>query len=50
MSHPALSTAARVLRVRFLRMIGEAPLEDVGNGEPPKIAGQHAKYAAAGKR
>jgi twitching motility protein PilT len=34
----------------FLRMIGEAPLEDVGNGEPPKIAGQHAKYAAAGKR
>ncbi len=34
----------------FLRMIGEAPLEDVGNGDPPKIAGQHAKYAAAGKR
>jgi twitching motility protein PilT len=34
----------------FLRMIGEAPLEDVGNGDPPKLAGQHAKYAAAGKR
>jgi twitching motility protein PilT len=34
----------------FLRMIGEAPLEDVGTGDAPKIAGQHAKYAAAGKR
>ena len=34
----------------FLRMIGEAPLDDVASGDAPKIAGQHAKYAAAGKR
>ena len=34
----------------FLRMIGEAPLDDGASGEAPRIAGQHAKYAAAGKR
>jgi len=35
----------------FLRMIGEAPLADENiPGEPQKIAGQHPKYAAAGKR
>jgi twitching motility protein PilT len=34
----------------FLRMIGESPMDDVANGDPPKLAGQHAKYAAAGKR
>jgi twitching motility protein PilT len=33
----------------FLRMIGESPLDDVAHGDA-KIAGQHAKYAAAGKR
>jgi twitching motility protein PilT len=33
----------------FLRMIGEAPMDDNG-GDTPRIAGQHAKYAAAGKR
>jgi len=33
----------------FLRMIGEAPMPDE-NAEPSKIAGQHPKYAAAGKR
>jgi twitching motility protein PilT len=31
----------------FLRMIGESPLDDVGGGDAPKLAGQHAKYAAA---
>jgi twitching motility protein PilT len=34
----------------FLRMIGESPLDDVASGDGPRIAGQHAKYAAAGKR
>ena len=34
----------------FLRMIGESPLDDVASGDGPKLAGQHAKYAAAGKR
>jgi len=34
----------------FLRMVGEAPLDDGASGEAPRIAGQHAKYAAAGKR
>jgi twitching motility protein PilT len=34
----------------FLRMIGESPMDDVSNGDAPKLAGQHAKYAAAGKR
>ena len=34
----------------FLRMIGESPLDDVPSGDGPRIAGQHAKYAAAGKR
>jgi twitching motility protein PilT len=34
----------------FLRMIGEAPQDDIANGDAPKLAGQHAKYAAAGKR
>jgi twitching motility protein PilT len=34
----------------FLRMIGEAPLPDENPPESTKIAGQHAKYAAAGKR
>jgi twitching motility protein PilT len=34
----------------FLRMIGESPMEDVASGDAPKLAGQHAKYAAAGKR
>jgi twitching motility protein PilT len=34
----------------FLRMIGESPMDDVANGDGPKLAGQHAKYAAAGKR
>jgi len=31
-------------------MIGESPLDDVASGDGPRIAGQHAKYAAAGKR
>jgi twitching motility protein PilT len=34
----------------FLRMIGESPLDDGASGDAPRIAGQHAKYAAAGKR
>jgi twitching motility protein PilT len=34
----------------FLRMIGESPMDDVAGGDGPKLAGQHAKYAAAGKR
>jgi twitching motility protein PilT len=34
----------------FLRMVGEAPIDDGASGEAPRIAGQHAKYAAAGKR
>jgi twitching motility protein PilT len=34
----------------FLRMIGEAPVDDGASGDTPRIAGQHAKYAAAGKR
>ena len=34
----------------FLRMIGESPLDDGASGDSPKLAGQHAKYAAAGKR
>ena len=34
----------------FLRMVGESPLDDVASGDAPRIAGQHAKYAAAGKR
>jgi len=34
----------------FLRMIGESPLDDVASGDGPRIAGQHAKYAAAGNR
>ncbi len=34
----------------FLRMVGEAPIDDGASGETPRIAGQHAKYAAAGKR
>jgi hypothetical protein len=31
-------------------MIGEAPVDDGASGDAPRIAGQHAKYAAAGKR
>jgi twitching motility protein PilT len=35
----------------FLRMIGEAPMPDENPpGESQRIAGQHPKYAAAGKR
>ena len=35
----------------FLRMIGEAPMPDENPpGEPQRIAGQHPKYASAGKR
>jgi twitching motility protein PilT len=34
----------------FLRMIGESPLDDGASSDAPRIAGQHAKYAAAGKR
>src|SRR6476469_2322464 len=34
----------------FLRMIGESPLDEGANGDSPRIAGQHAKYATAGKR
>ena len=34
----------------FLRMVGESPLDDGASGDAPRIAGQHAKYAAAGKR
>ena len=34
----------------FLRMIGEAPMPDENPPGEQKIAGQHPKYAAAGKR